>query len=343
MLTVAPVCKNEDVTVVGASLDEVLRVRCHVTADPSDVSFVWQFNNSGESFEVEQSRFGTGNGSTSDLYYTPKSERDYGTLACWGRNAIGRQAEPCVFQLVPAARPGPLKNCTLRAALNQSSDALEVECVAGYDGGLPLRFVLEAYESRTMRLRLNMTSETPLFRLDLADLLPAHTPTLHIVLYASNLKGLIVVVTTEPVSGDGGVGLSVVPLAALLTGAVLTLGIAVLLVAVLAVRRRRDPHHMHHHHSGPHQMELEAVKQQKVPPSGGLQPASRHNSLLEINTGEHRYVVSFTLKSASDCGQQQQQPPPPERQPDILNTPRGTFHLPYQYFTQCELLNKSLE
>lgn len=87
---------------VGASLDEVLRVRCHVTADPGDVSFFWQFNNSGESFEVDQSRFGTGNGSTRDLYYTPKTERDYGSLACWGHNVIGRQAEPCVFQLVPA-------------------------------------------------------------------------------------------------------------------------------------------------------------------------------------------------------------------------------------------------
>ena len=127
----------------------------------------------------------------------------------------------------------------------------------------------------------------------------------------------------ESVSGDGGVGMSVVPLAALLTGAVLTLGIAVLLVAVLAVRRRRDPHHLHHHHSGSHQMELEAVKQQKVPPPGGLQATSRQNSLLEINTGEHRYVVSFTLKSAADCGQQPQQLPPSERQPDILNTPRG--------------------
>jgi hypothetical protein len=73
------------------------------------------------------------------------------------------------------------------------------------------------------------------------------------------------------------------------------------------------------------------VKQQKVPPSGGLQSASRHNSLLEINHGEHRYVVSYTLKSAADCGQQQQQSQPQqqqqqqpsERQPDILNTPRG--------------------
>jgi hypothetical protein len=134
----------------------------------------------------------------------------------------------------------------------------------------------------------------------------------------------------ESVSGDGGVGLSVVPLAALLTGAVLTLGIAVLLVAVLAVRRRRDAHHLHHHYHQqgvPHQMELEAVKQQKVPPTGGLQSASRHNSLLEINHGEHRYVVSYTLKSAADCGEQQQQSQqqqqPSDRQPDILNTPRG--------------------
>lgn len=87
---------------VGASLDEVVTLRCHVTADPGDVSFVWQFNNSGETFEPEQSRFGTGNGSSRDLHYTPKTERHYGTLACWGQNAIGRQAEPCIFQLVPA-------------------------------------------------------------------------------------------------------------------------------------------------------------------------------------------------------------------------------------------------
>jgi hypothetical protein len=68
------------------------------------------------------------------------------------------------------------------------------------------------------------------------------------------------------------------------------------------------------------------MKQQKIPPTGGLQPASRHNSLLEINHGEHRYVVSYTLKSAADCGQQQQQPQhqqTTEKQPDILNTPRG--------------------
>lgn len=37
-----------------------------------------------------------------ELIYTPKGERDYGTLACWGRNSIGKQIEPCLFQIVPA-------------------------------------------------------------------------------------------------------------------------------------------------------------------------------------------------------------------------------------------------
>jgi hypothetical protein len=133
--TDAPVCKNEDITVVGASLDEVLRVRCHVTADPGDVSFVWQFNNSGESFEVEKSRFGTANGSTSDLKYTPKSERDYGTLACWGRNAIGNQADPCIFQLVPAG------NQLLSVMLTVNSEVISTS---------PL--VLNGYEQSSLTL-----------------------------------------------------------------------------------------------------------------------------------------------------------------------------------------------
>lgn len=51
---------------------------------------------------------------------------------------------------------------------------MELECVAGYDGGLPQHFVLEGYDSRTKKLRLNITSafsDVPLFRIDLAGLL----------------------------------------------------------------------------------------------------------------------------------------------------------------------------
>lgn len=39
---------------------------------------------------------------------------------------------------------------------------------------------------------------------------------------------------------DGGMGLSFLPLAAFLTGMLLTIGIAVLLVVVIAIRKRRE-------------------------------------------------------------------------------------------------------
>lgn len=100
-------CRDNEMIIIGASLDESLKVRCHVAADPNDVTFVWQFNNSGESFDVSPARFATTSGNISELMYTPASQRDYGTLTCWGRNSIGRQSEPCVFQVVPACEYTP--------------------------------------------------------------------------------------------------------------------------------------------------------------------------------------------------------------------------------------------
>jgi hypothetical protein len=99
-VAVAPVCKIEGV-LIGGLLDERLSVRCEVSADPTDVTFSWKFNNSGESFEVPPARY-INNSTTSILMYTPATDHDYGTLSCWGRNNIGRQLEPCIFQVVPA-------------------------------------------------------------------------------------------------------------------------------------------------------------------------------------------------------------------------------------------------
>ncbi|RZC33436.1 hemicentin-2 [Asbolus verrucosus] len=327
-------------TVIGASLDEVLKVRCHVAADPNEVTFVWQFNNSGESFDVNPARFSTSIGNVSELMYTPASQRDYGTLTCWGKNSIGRQTEPCVFQVVPAAKPSPLSNCTLRTATNHSSDVLEVECRAGYDGGLPQRFILEAYDAYTMRMRLNLSSadtDMPVFRLDLGDMLPpsgdGFPPSLRIVVYAQNAKGRSDKLVLEDIMlndaekrTDGSNNISILPIAALLTGSLLTLGIAILLIVVLAVRRK------HRHCAGSHcAHQLDPSKQPKIPG----QP-SRPGSMLEINTGDNRYVVAYTLKPAADCGTQPSLTAANssvDRQPDILNTPRGECRIWYPFTT----------
>lgn len=95
------------------------------------------------------------------------------------------------FQVVPASKPSPPTNCTLRTVNNQTSETVEIECRSGYDGGLPQHFVLEAYDALTMRLRMNQSvfdTETPLFRLDLGELLPS-PPSLRISIYAENAKG----------------------------------------------------------------------------------------------------------------------------------------------------------
>lgn len=54
----APVCAHPSPQVLGAQLEEALRVRCSVTANPPDVTFFWQFNNSGESLDVSPLKFG---------------------------------------------------------------------------------------------------------------------------------------------------------------------------------------------------------------------------------------------------------------------------------------------
>lgn len=93
--------------------------------------------------------------------------------------------------MVPASKPSSLTNCTLRTINNQTSETIEVECRAGYDGGLPQRFVLEAYDTHNMRLRLNQSivdTDIPIFRLELGELLPSPA-SIRIILYAENAKG----------------------------------------------------------------------------------------------------------------------------------------------------------
>lgn len=80
---------------------------------------------------------------------------------------------PISFQL----KSNTMQNNRIVRKMNSGSELLEMpstmelECVAGYDGGLPQYFFLEAYDSRTKKLRLNITSalnDIPLFRIDLA-------------------------------------------------------------------------------------------------------------------------------------------------------------------------------
>ncbi|XP_053613674.1 hemicentin-2-like isoform X2 [Plodia interpunctella] len=295
----APVCGDSSPQVVGAALDEALRVRCSVHADPSEVTFLWQFNNSGESFNVSPARYGTVNGSISELRYTPASERDYGALTCRGANAVGRQEQPCVFQIVPAARPSPPRNCTVTAGNNSNSieddhedmgDALVVRCVAGYDGGLPQLVVLEALDSVSGKIKFNVTAnETDGVAMFLvpAAVLYISGNSLRLTVHSRNDKGASERIMVHALAyqdperrtdGSNGLmaGVSKSTFWMIILTAIICAGAAIFTAYFLRKKRAGTP-------------------------------AKQQSSELQLNAGDGQYVVAFTLK------------PPKQAQPDILN------------------------
>ncbi len=75
-----------------------MNVTCDVEAEPNNnLKFKWYFNNSLENFEI---RSVVTKGSQSTASYIPKTRLGYGSLLCWAENIIGKQKEPCAYQIV---------------------------------------------------------------------------------------------------------------------------------------------------------------------------------------------------------------------------------------------------
>ncbi|XP_076234186.1 motor axon guidance molcule sidestep isoform X2 [Calliopsis andreniformis] len=125
---------------IVAGRHETVLLRCEVDAVPEDVvRFSWTYNGTrGDVLPMSNSR-AQNNGLVSVLEYTPNAETDFGTLACWASNSVGRQRTPCIFNIVPGKPPQPPFDCSL----SNETNSLEVNCVPGADGGSPQYFLLE--------------------------------------------------------------------------------------------------------------------------------------------------------------------------------------------------------
>ncbi|XP_047537557.1 neural cell adhesion molecule 2-like [Vanessa atalanta] len=286
----APVCAQHTPLVIGARLDEPLRVRCTVSADPADVAFYWQFNNSGESFQVSPARYVTTGGTISELRYRAASERDYGALLCRATNSVGRQKKPCVFQIVPAARPSPPRNCTAKRTVKKDETFLTVRCLAGYDGGLSQHFVLEIVGD-TSKILVNTTAGKSDFHTVWLNVswseLEALSEDEMLTVSARNSKGVsdpvlirdLVYKDAAKHIEDTTRAMSKIPAAAAIAGAAVVLTVsAVILVLVL---RKRN----------------ETTTSSKRP----------SQSVVQVDANGRRYLIAYP---ASDKL---------ERKPDILN------------------------
>lgn len=69
--------------------------------------------------------------------------------------------------------------------LNETAESLQVECCAGFNGGLQQEFIMEVYDAQSRKLVSNVTSRTPLFTVGGLE----SGLGFDIVLYAANKKG----------------------------------------------------------------------------------------------------------------------------------------------------------
>ncbi|XP_077283137.1 neural cell adhesion molecule 2-like [Arctopsyche grandis] len=204
-----PYCRKGQQVVYNIARNEEAKISCELLANPQEsVRFMWKFNNSELLSTVLPTSkivaYNTGNNmitrndafvpgysyATSVASYTPKNSSDYGTLMCIGTNSVGTQFMPCVFHIVPAGKPDPLSNCTVN---NQTTDVLQINCVEGFDGGLPQRFIVQVYNTQNNFLMKNATFDTPQFDF-------THLPSdayFNIDVYAYNKKGMSEVFTMQ--------------------------------------------------------------------------------------------------------------------------------------------------
>lgn len=97
---------------------------------------------------------------------------------------------PLMPSTMVSGKPFPVRNCTLA---NQTYTSVEVRCVAGYDGGLPQKFILEVYHGDVDFLSTGQplynvsNADEPSF--SLAGLEAGVEAGVHVAVYAVNAKG----------------------------------------------------------------------------------------------------------------------------------------------------------
>lgn len=90
---------------LGALRLETVSPRCEVLADPGGdtLKFSWTFSKNKDVLPIAPARVRS-QGHVSTLNFTPVAEADFGTLACWASNPVGRQLKPCLVHIVHASK-----------------------------------------------------------------------------------------------------------------------------------------------------------------------------------------------------------------------------------------------
>ncbi|XP_064466806.1 roundabout homolog 1-like isoform X2 [Ornithodoros turicata] len=158
-----PVCKHESPVVYVGSRNDEVQIVCETVAHPERVTFHWSFKDSSggrpiySGYSAEHAKL------MSVMHYAPMLDADFGTLLCLANNSVGYQKEPCVFHVVQARPPEPLRNCRVT---NLTETSFVVLCGSETDGvhdAMNTTYVLELYSFQQTARVLNASSTMPAF------------------------------------------------------------------------------------------------------------------------------------------------------------------------------------
>ncbi|XP_042221447.1 nephrin-like [Homarus americanus] len=301
----APMCSEDQKLTYGSARGQQVNVSCHVDAHPEAHTFRWAFNTSTEVVHIPKNRTHF-HRNRSVMTYTPKTHHDFGTLLCWASNDVGSQPQPCVYLVVPAAVPEAVHNCS---AWHNASAAGEVvvSCEAGWSGGLTQTFTLEVRQMQS-------SGETGAVVASLEQLTQPHFTVTGLApgaeyqlsVGASNSQGaapntLLIHHTPIDVAekrtsaaaaesfGMGLDFLTMVPIVAVVAGAVASVVIcSVVLVLVIRSRLRRGQNHAHSHAHGfsqPGGVYDKAAPHNNTCDDGGFDTVHRGPDLILVKSG----------------------------------------------------------
>jgi len=315
----APVChRSKPVTVVVAR-DQSASLRCQVDADPESVNFRWTLSTGRETALVPR-EVPSDTGLSSLLEYTPRRDADFGQLQCWAMNDIGKQKEPCIFNIVKEGLPATPSHCVMHSA---SNGILEVKCDgdahdAGSPGGHELVtggssnvFWLQLYNPDTGLLLRNVSSKVGQFRMSGVDV----SSRVAAVITAVNRQG-----RSESVTLEGAVERAVgsraanepessMTMMAILAAPAALLVLIVALAGILALYQRQR----------------KRTLRQREQTGNGLHPATAAASAAVTATGP---AAATAASEPSQLQDDEDYPRPNSKQPDLIHPKRdhGSGH-----------------
>ncbi|XP_055919281.1 uncharacterized protein LOC129951237 [Eupeodes corollae] len=93
--------------------------------------------------------------------YHIESYESFGAISCMASNQMG-QSKPCWYHIQPADLPDPVKSCI---AHNATSSSIQIQCIPGFDGGIPQHFHIQVYDELNRQILYNVTFKHSNFKI----------------------------------------------------------------------------------------------------------------------------------------------------------------------------------